>query len=35
MHLMINWEDFLQHHWQKHPVLLKKRFLKVYFFQKG
>ncbi|WP_174891346.1 cupin domain-containing protein [Candidatus Hamiltonella defensa] len=24
MHLIINWEDFLQHHWQKHPVLLKK-----------
>ncbi|WP_254591627.1 cupin domain-containing protein [Candidatus Hamiltonella defensa] len=24
MHLIINWEDFLHHHWQKHPVLLKK-----------
>ncbi|AWK17431.1 JmjC domain-containing protein [Candidatus Williamhamiltonella defendens] len=24
MHLIINWEYFLQHHWQKQPVLLKK-----------
>ncbi|ACQ68884.1 JmjC domain-containing protein [Candidatus Williamhamiltonella defendens] len=24
MHLIINWEDFLHHHWQKRPVLLKQ-----------
>ncbi|AYB48321.1 hypothetical protein CJJ19_00895 [Candidatus Williamhamiltonella defendens] len=24
MHLIINWEEFLQHHWQKRPVFLKK-----------
>ncbi|WP_174891544.1 cupin domain-containing protein, partial [Candidatus Hamiltonella defensa] len=24
MHLIISREDFLHHHWQKHPVLLKK-----------
>ncbi|WP_174891498.1 cupin domain-containing protein [Candidatus Hamiltonella defensa] len=24
MHLIINWEDFLHHHWQKRPVFLKK-----------
>ncbi|WP_234811046.1 cupin domain-containing protein [Candidatus Hamiltonella defensa] len=24
MYLIINWEEFLHHHWQKHPVFLKK-----------
>ncbi|ACQ67807.1 cupin domain-containing protein [Candidatus Hamiltonella defensa] len=24
MYLIINWEEFLQHHWQKQPVFLKK-----------
>ncbi|ATW33051.1 MULTISPECIES: JmjC domain-containing protein [Candidatus Williamhamiltonella] len=24
MYLMINWQDFLQHYWQKHPMLLKQ-----------
>ncbi|ASV34496.1 hypothetical protein CJJ18_10820 (plasmid) [Candidatus Williamhamiltonella defendens] len=24
MHLIINWENFLHHHWQKRPVLLKQ-----------